>query len=371
MSALRLLLFISDPLTADVRLKPLLDRLVEAGRLHYACVDRDMNLSGSVSERYDVLLAHRNLSRRQTAWLRNHPVPFVYDIDDLLLEETPPASSRRAAQQHSIRWCLSNAASVTAPSRRLLAELERLSDGTADRARLVPNPGQELIPPAKTGPSRQVLWTSSALPMGAADLDEVCAGIADAVKASGLELLLVGKFSAQLQALLGPARLIPWLAPEAYLELLRCENLIAVAPLSRRLSPAQQRFADCKSDIKIAHYASSRIAGVYSDAPPFADSELPRTIVSNTREAWRDALIGVTKTATEVGNALAENPLIEARRPSHVAAEFYDILGAAAATGEPFRFRAIPTPDIGRRIEMAFRSLTTRLKPARPGAQRS
>ena len=367
MSALRLLLFVSDPLTADVRLKPLLDRIVEAGRLRYACVDRDMKLSGAVSEQYDLLLAHRNLSRRQTAWLRAHPVPFIYDIDDLLLEETLPSSRRRAAQQQSIRWCLAQAAFVTAPSRRLLTELDRLAGGTAARARLVPNPGQEIIPPPKTGRCRRVLWTSSAQPMGAADLDEVCAGIAEAAKAGRLELLLVGKFSAQLQALLGPARLIPWLAPEAYLELLRRETLIAVAPLSRCLAPAQQRFADCKSDIKIAQYASSRIAGVYSDAPPFADSELPRTIAPNTREAWRDALLALAETGTEAANVFAENQLIEARRPSRVAAELYDIIGVTAATGAPFRFRAIPTPDIGRRLEVAFRSLTARLKPARTG----
>ena len=138
---------------------------------------------------------------------------------------------------------------------------------------------------------RQAMLCCDVGDCGALHLDEVCAGIADAIRASGLEMLLVGRFPPALQAQLAPARLVPWLEPGAYLELLAREPLIAVAPLSRSLPPAQQRFADCKSDIKIAHYASSRIAGLYSDTPPFADSELPRRIVANTRAAWRDALV--------------------------------------------------------------------------------
>ncbi len=256
---------------------------------------------------------------------------------------------------------------MTAPSRRLLAELDRVAKGkVAPKARLLVNPGQEIIPPRKDGGCAGVLWTSSALPMLAPDLQDVCVGLAEGVRARGLDLLLIGKFSDPLRALLGAARVAPWLETEAYLKRLRSERLIAVAPLSRQLSPARQRFADCKSDIKIAQYASSRIAGAYSNSPSFADSDLPRRIVSeNSRGAWRDAVIELADTAPNAGNDLADDPAVLARRPSMVAEQFYRILSETAAHGAPFRFWAIPTPSLGRQIESQIRSLRLRLKPTR------
>ena len=256
---------------------------------------------------------------------------------------------------------------MTAPSRRLLAELDRVAKGkVAPKARLLANPGQELIPPRKDGSCAGVLWTSSALPMLAPDLRDVCVGIADGVRARGLDLLLIGKFSDPLLALLGSARVVPWLEPEAYLERLHREPLIAVAPLSQRLSPAQQRFADCKSDIKIAQFASSRIAGAYANAPPFADSDLPRRIVpENSREAWRDAVIELAEAAPNAGNDLGDDPAVLARRPSILAEQFYRILSETAGRGAPFPFWAIPTPNLGRRIEAQIRSFKSRHKPTR------
>lgn len=372
---LRLLFFVSDTLTANVRLLPLLNRLQFSGTIRLACVDRDMQITGETSDRYDVLLAHRNLSVRQTAWLRSHEnVPFVYDIDDLLLEDSGPSSSekrisrRRAAQQDSIRLCLARASIVTSPSPHLISELRSLSfSELGSKTRVLPNPGQELISPPKYGRCRTILWTSSAAPMIAPDLEEACYGIAEGAKRTGLSLLLIGKFSPSLKKILVPRRAIEWLDPEAYLELLRDESMIAVAPLSRCLPAIQQRFANCKSDIKIAHYASSRIDGAYSDVPPFASSELPKKVViDNSREAWRDAIVEMSDSAPQAGNVLAERPAVLARRPSQVAKGLYEILvEAAASRAQPFPFWSIPTPRIGRQIEAGLRSLAGRLKPMR------
>lgn len=372
MHVLRVLFFVADNLTADVRLKPLLDPLSASGRVRYACVNRNMKISGQVSDKYDVLITHRNLSRRQTKWLRQRDLPFVYDIDDLLLVDPrmigeERLGSRRAAQQASIQWCLQRAVRVTSPSRRLFAELDRMLNGGLEHtARFLPNPGQDEIPPGKEGACSWLIWTSSAQPMVAPDLEEACLGIADAARAEGLGVLLVGQFSERLQKLLNPSRMIGWLEPEAYLELVRREALVAVAPLSECLASAQQRFADCKSDIKIAQYASSRVAGAYSRAPPFVESDLPRRIVSeNSREAWRDAVIELAQRSPQAGNDLGEHPAVLARRPSVVAEKLYLILCEAAERAEPFRIWAIPTPDVGRRIEARIRSLTSRLKPTR------
>ncbi|WP_197279590.1 glycosyltransferase [Rhodopseudomonas sp. AAP120] len=363
---LRILFFISDTLTAYVRIIPLLAPLCTSGRARLAFVDRNMRLAGQVSDRYDVLIAHRNLSQRQTTWLRERNLPFVYDIDDLILTEddaAAPDRGRRHREQQAIRWCLSHAAAVTSPSRRLLSELDRRLDGIiAAKARFLPNPGQDRLPARKGGGCGAILWTSSAEPMLAPDIEEVCAGIGDVARAQRLEVLLIGRFPPQLRACLGPGRTIEWLEPPAYLRLLAGENLVAVAPLSRQLPPALQRFADCKSDIKIAQYDSSRIAGAYSPAPPFQDSDLPRRIVSeNSRAAWRDAVIELVRGAPEFGNALAEDAAVLARHPAGLAESLRQVLTEVAQQTGSFGFWAIPTPDFGRRLEQGIRTIKRRL----------
>ncbi|MCG6206168.1 hypothetical protein LPW26_16075 [Rhodopseudomonas sp. HC1] len=377
MPPLRVLFFISDRLTADIRIIPLLVPLCLSGRVRLAFVDRNMRLSGNVSDRYDVLIAHRNLSQRQTRWLRDHDLPFVYDIDDLILSDddscAEPAGRRRAQQQKSIRWCLCHAAAVTSPSRRLLDELDRIVGGAISaKARFLPNPGQDRAPPRKAGSCGAIIWTSSAEPMLAPDIEDVCAGIGDAARLEGLEVLLIGRFPTRMQWCLGAGRRIDWLEPAAYLRLLADENLIAVAPLSQQLPPPLQRFADCKSDIKIAQYDSSRVAGAYSPALPFIDSDLPRRIVgANTRDAWRDAVRELVCGAPESGNELAEGAEVVARRPGVLAESYYHVLAGVAQTAPPFKFWAIPTPEIGRRLEEGFRAIKRQLEPrGRPSAVR-
>jgi len=374
MQALRILFFISDSLTSDVRISPLLAPLIASDRVRLAYVNRDMKLSGNRSDRYSVLIAHRSLGRRQISWLREHDVPFVYDIDDLLVCDHQGSANetrghQRLSQQEAIRWCLKRASAVTSPSQRLLAELDRrLGGGVLPKATLLPNPGQAHIPPPKPPGQPAILWTSSAEPLMAPDLDEACAGICDAAAAKKLPFLLIGRFSASLFDVLKPHRSVAWLEADRYLELLGRDNLIAVAPLSQQLPSDLQTFSDCKSDIKIAQYASSRVPGVYSPAPPFVDSDLPRRIArDNSRAAWRDAIIELAEAGQEdAGNGLAEMPAVLARRPSVLAEVYYQVLCEVAAQSRPFAFHAVPTPKVGRRIEEGLRSIGRRLSARDP-----
>src|SRR5205823_11414820 len=119
---LRVLFLASDPLTAESRIRPLLDLLRSDNHIGgYAVVDRNMAVSGDLAEHYDAILAHRNPSTRQLAWLRNASPRFAYDIDDLLLPgPAAKLTARRAAEQGSIAWCLTNAHRISAPSQRLI-----------------------------------------------------------------------------------------------------------------------------------------------------------------------------------------------------------------------------------------------------------
>jgi hypothetical protein len=369
---LRVLFLHSDDIAAKVRIRPLLETLSSSsvGQIRFAAVDRNMALTGARFDKYDVLLAHRNLSRRQQSWLTTRGVPFVYDIDDLLLSDEV-GGARRIAEQRAIRWCLEHASFVTAPSRRLLQTLAaKLPKGLGPRAVHLPNPGREQASANKPTASPKFFWASSARPMDAPDLDEACLGINDAVQSLATEIVMVGRFPQRLLDFFPSRHVMDWIEPSDYLDLLAREPLIAVAPLSLNLSASRQAFADCKSDIKIAQFGSSRIAGAYSAAPPFTESDLPRWIVpQNARAAWSEALLALAKNFPDGGNREADDPAFARRRPTVLAEQLHQVLQHTAAMTEPFSFRAISTPNVARTIERRLRSLRSRIFRSRQLAQ--
>ncbi len=359
---LRVLFLHADDVAANVRIRPLLEKLSASNQIRYAAVDRNMALTGARSDKYDVVLSHRNLSRRQYGWLRSHGAPFVYDIDDLLLSDEVHGA-RRIAEQQSVRWCLEKAHLVTAPSRRLLQTLDhKLPAGLAARAIHLPNAGRDVPPPNKSRSRPKFFWASSARPMHAPDLDEACLGINDAIQALNTEIVMVGRFPQRLLDFFPSREVIDWLAPSAYLDLLAQGSFIAVAPLSLNLPVSQQTFANCKSDIKIAQFGSSRIAGAYSAAPPFTESDLPRHIIpQNTRVAWFEGLRTLAKRFPDEGNQLGDHVAFARRRPAMLAEQLYRFLKRTAAVTEPVSFRAIATPNVARTIERRVRSFRAKL----------
>jgi hypothetical protein len=354
----------SDPLTAETRIRPVLDVLRSDGHIDgYAVVDRDMAISGDLAEQYDAIVAHRNPSGRQLAWLRSSSARFVYDIDDLLLP-SPAAklTGRRAAEQGSIAWCLTNAHRITAPSRRLIATLEsRLGTGFGDRSSLLSNFGVEIPPSAKKAARPRLLWVSSAVMPASDDMIAACEGIAAAARDLDTDIVLVGRFAPAVLAQFSRREHIPWLRPVQYRDFLARGPFVAVAPLPAGLPPEEQAFFDCKSDIKAAEFGSNRIDGVYAPVPPYTESDLPCCIAeANTAQAWRESILRVAERFPAGGNELAAHPAIAARRPSVIAKELLTVL-TDSRNPMPLGFRAVPTPAIFRTTERAFRNLRSRL----------
>ena len=361
---LRVLFLQSDPLTAETRIRPLLDVLQSENHIGgYAVVDRDMAISGDLAEHYDAILAHRNPSTRQLAWLRTASPRFVYDIDDLLLP-SPAAklTGRRAAEQASIAWCLTNTHRVTAPSRRLIATLEsRLGAEFGRRSSLLFNFGVEIPPPVKKAARPRLLWVSSALTPAQDDMIAACEGISAAARDLDTDIVLVGRFAPAVLAQFARREHIPWLPPAKYRDFLARGAFIAVAPLPAGMPPEEQAFFDCKSDIKAAEFGSNRIAGVYAPVPPYTESDLPCCIAeANTAQAWRESILRVAERFPAGGNDLADHPAIAARRPSVIAKELLTVL-TDSRNPMPRGFRAVPTPAIFRTTERAFRNLRSRL----------
>jgi hypothetical protein len=323
-----------------------------------------MAVSGAVAEKYDAVIAHRNVSRRQLKWLRQSGTQFIYDIDDLLFQADQTGIGRRqAAEQKAVGWCLENAFLITSPSRRLLSTLDRNLQGRLSLKRVyLPNAGASEIPPERKSSLPRLLWVSSAEPMYASDIEETCLGIDDALQALRTEILLVGRFPDHVRNMFGAKQLLKWVEPRNYMGFLSTGDFIAVAPLSKNLSHLQQQFADCKSDIKIAQFGSSRIAGAYAAAPPFVESDLPRQIVpSNRRADWADAIRQIAEEYPGGSNRLGEHPSFELRRPQVLAGQFFYLIEQVAAVTREFSFWAIPTPDIGRRVEQQIRRWRSRL----------
>jgi hypothetical protein len=356
---LRVLFLESDPLTAETRVRPLLDQLRSNHQIAgYAMVDRDMAITGDTAAHYDAILAHRNPSTRQLAWLRSASPRFAYDLDDLLLPSAAvKLSARRAAESDSIAWCLLNAHRITAPSRRLIATLEsRAGISFGERSVLLPNTGAEHPPPPKTAARPRLLWVSSAA-MPAQELMAVCEGIAAAARALGTDVVLLGRFAPPVLEQFERREQIAWFPPAQYREFLARGPFIAVAPLPMGLPPDRQAFFDCKSDIKAAEYGSNRIAGIYSPVPPYTESNLPCCIApSNTASAWRESILRVAERFPTGGNELAEHAAVLARRPSAIAPQLLAIL-SDCRNPAPVEFCAVPTPRLLRNFERGFRQL--------------
>lgn len=354
----RVLVLAAEELTLAVRLRPLLDALVELGSIAgYTLVDRDLSVHGARSERFDVILTQRNPSTRQAAWLKKSRLPFAYDIDDLLLEPAGARLRRRQRREREvIAWSLREARVVTTPTLRLRDSLEaRHPTGLAARHVQLPNPGFTLGPSMQLEGPPRLIWVSSAAPIPGGELDAICAGIEAACRDTGVEITLVGRFPPDILDRFSRKRHVPWVAPERFVAFLREAAHVAVCPLGTALPERMQAFLDAKSDIKAAQFASLGIAGAYAPAASFRESDLPlRLVAANETEAWRSAIVALVRGFPSEGLALAAHPRVLARRPKALAETLLAAL-LRARVSAPFAFNAVPTPRLLRFVDQRLR----------------
>jgi len=363
----RILFLETEPVTSEVRLRPLLDQLVRTGEIEsYAVIDRDMSVRPAKSITYDVALTHRIPNARQIRWLRRHAPPLVYDIDDLFRRPVPkdPGGGRRG-EADRWDWCLRNADVISSPSPRLMRALQE-SYGAAlgGVIRRLPNCGRETPAPRKLAGRPRLIWSSSSAHQWNDELRAITNGIAAAARELRIDVQLAGRFPEALpEALPRSVTRASWIPFPQFMDSLASGPFIAVAPLASALAANEQEFVDCKSDIKAAQYGSSRIAAAFSTVAPYRDSELPlRMVPVNTSEAWRIAIGTLVEEFPASGNLIGDDPAFQGRRPSVVATTLLELLEAARQPSRPpFSYRCVPTPHIGRQLEQVLRSFRTRL----------
>jgi hypothetical protein len=367
---LRVLFLETEPVTSEVRIRPLLDDLVRTGGISgYAVVDRTMAVRGTVGS-YDVALTHRIPSRRQFAWLQRHNPPLVYDIDDLLLNAgNSTAKGRRNSERKRIEWCLSSSQFVTCPSMRLLDNISTHCNAERrDNFRYLPNAGRDTVSASKVRARPTLLWASSSEHIVSGELLAIVHGLELARRELKFEIILLGRFPVAVGEIIEdhkPHR--SWLPYPAYLDLLEENAFVAMAPLAGDLSPVEQAFVDCKSDIKAAQYGSSRIAGAYSARPPYAESDLPCQLVrANTAEAWREAIGNLVEGFPAAGNEIGGHDAFLRRRPRVIAEQLLALFETARQERpRPFGFFSIPTPRFLGKIERRVRRARSRLRGPR------
>jgi hypothetical protein len=368
----RILFLETEAIAGEVRLRPLLDQLVGNRQIEaYAIVDRDMAMQPKKLAQYDVALTHRIPNARQIDWLKRHRPPLVYDIDDSLLRPYAQNLPRRERDEmERLDWCLRHADAITSPSLRLLTALERrYGEGLRGRAHRLPNCGRETPAERRRDGRPNLLWASSSVHRWSDELRAIAEGIEAAAREFRIDVHLVGRFPAALVQVFSNPNLHPdWTPFPEFMDLLANAPFVAVAPLAGGLAGEEQAFLDCKSDIKAAQYGSSRIAGAFSAAAPYQESDLPRDLVpANDALEWRRATATLIEEYPRRGNEIGDDPAFLRRRPSVVAMTLLGLFDAARqARGRPFSFRAIPTPRLGRALEKRLRSARARLRPEKP-----
>jgi len=253
-------------------------------------------LSGHESlDSFDAVLVQREAPLRVLRYLSDAGLPFVYDLDDLLIS---PASYRQHTPSCGVSEFVTQATrqchKLMVTNAKLLSALEKHVDmKLAGKTILAPNlcPLREPFVRSAKKPSCLV-WTSSDLPALTSSKENVVRAVQDFAQSNGLPVLLVGTFDPAIVRLLPAAK---FLGPMDYwhhkLFLLNLPPSIGLAPLETGADPQTQEFIDCKSDVKMVEYGGFGHAAVYSRAVAHIDSDLRAGVLAeNTTESWRQAL---------------------------------------------------------------------------------
>jgi hypothetical protein len=251
------------------------------------------------SEMFDVVW----LQRAADAWLARAVAErldgrFLLDMDDHLLCRPAYLDDADMPDPLALKAALASCAVLTTPSAKLRGLLELRSGlALAGRAFLCPNAvpfGPRPVRPAHR-PAAVLLTQGHRLAL-AASRDEVLAAIAEAAERHRLPLWSLGDADPALRSAVAAAggrlqHLRPRSWTEYHAALAGRPSLLGVAPLETRGDIATVEFTSGKSDVKMVEFGGYGHPAVYSDAAPYADSDLAcGRLVANRHEDWTAAV---------------------------------------------------------------------------------
>ena len=261
------------------------------------------------------------LQRAANAWLARAVAQrldggFLLDLDDHLLCRPAYLEAADLPDPNALTSALAGCSVVTTPSVRLRTLVEQRSGlALGERAFVCPNAvpyGSVPLHPAER-PAAMLLTQGHRLALMESRV-EVLAAITEAAARHRLPLWSLGDTAPALRSAAAAAgarlqELRPRSWAEYHAALAGFPSLLGVAPLETRGDAATVEFTSGKSDIKMVEFGGYAHPGVYSDAAPYAESDLAcGRLVANRHEDWNaaidDLMRGGWRAATDEARAV-------------------------------------------------------------------
>ena len=223
---------------------------------------------------------------------------FLLDVDDNLLCRPGYLQDFEFPRPEGIAEALRAARVVTTPSQRLGGLLAaRAGVDLATRLLVCPNAARfaGLASREPRRPEAMVLTQGHRLAL-TDSAEEVLGAVADVTRRHALPICSFGPplkgLPTGLERMLGGVVSSGQLSLAEYHRVLaELPPMLAVAPLETRGDAATVEFVAGKSDVKMVDYGGFGHPGVYSNAPPYTDSDLRcGRLAENSYEGWSAAL---------------------------------------------------------------------------------
>lgn len=218
---------------------------------------------------------------------------YLYDLDDFMIGAPSYIPDHELRNKEIIMKAIADCKVLTVTSARLVKLLEAATGNVLQGKTLVCPNGFEFGAGIKTPSKPQgiVLTQSDRLAL-TTSLNDVMKAVIAFSERYDLRILFFGSFDEEIAAwspkITHVGRLTLW---HYYAVLSALPPMIGIAPLETVADEATLDFVNGKSDVKMVSYGGMGHPSVYSDAPPYTDSDLRiGALVENTSDGWTQAL---------------------------------------------------------------------------------
>jgi hypothetical protein len=252
---------------------------------------------------FDAIWVQRHIDPEVSIALSVMDQPFVYDLDDNLLNSPSyrPRFSLESVQtvRHMVRTCTTLSCS-TARLAKLIQQAT--AEFIIDKTVLTPNLVRDQTGPRASGTPRAVIWSSTDTPALAHSRIPVLKAIRDFCLTYGLKLVCIGSPPPDLIAeSMVEVEHIAAMPYSEYLSLLRSYvPAILACPLETSADQETLDFVNGKSDIKVLETLATGLIGVFSRALPYVDSDLTAAVLcENSYTSWFEGLTAARQLAEQ------------------------------------------------------------------------
>lgn len=270
---------------------------------------------------------------------------YLYDLDDFLIGAPSYISEQELRNKDIIVEAIRNCRVLTVTSARLARLLESAAEpGLFEKTVVCPN-GFE-FPKATRTPSKPqgiVLTQSDGLAL-TTSLSSVRTAVVNFSETHDLPIYFFGSLEKEITSwsarIIHMGRLPFW---HYHAVLAALPTMVGIAPLETAADKDTLNFINGKSDVKMVGYGGMGHPSVYSDAPPYSDTDMKVGIlVENTSDAWTQGLETVFHDMWGKLD-LDQEQVVDLRNMDRVASEFwYDAISKARLnfrmTGRDIKF---------------------------------